>query len=106
MNAYRVPEIAAAVCPHQVRLDRWCPACSDADPLRPADTDRGECPACHHPDHDPGSCEWCPRCELHTDDAREWLDRIEPSGLRVPAGWVAVALLAGLALGLLIGRLA
>jgi hypothetical protein len=37
------------------------------------------CPACHHPDHDPGSCEWCPRCELHTDDALSWVERIDPA---------------------------
>jgi hypothetical protein len=36
------------------------------------------CPACHHRDHDPGSCEWCPRCELHTDEALAWVMRIEP----------------------------
>jgi hypothetical protein len=33
------------------------------------------CPACHHADHDPGSCEWCPRCELHYDEAADWLRR-------------------------------
>jgi hypothetical protein len=33
------------------------------------------CPACHHADHDPGSCPDCPRCELHYDEAREWLAR-------------------------------
>jgi hypothetical protein len=47
-------------------------------------TDRGpapltpECPACHHRDHDPGSCHWCPYCELHIDDALAWVRRIDP----------------------------
>lgn len=36
------------------------------------------CPACHHRDHDPGSCEWCPNCELHTDEALDWLMRHDP----------------------------
>ena len=41
---------------------------------------RGECPSCHHPDHDPGSCrEGCgARCELHTDDALDFVLRVEP----------------------------
>jgi len=39
------------------------------------------CPACHHIEHDPGSCEWCPRCELHTDDALAWLLRISPQDI-------------------------
>jgi len=43
------------------------------------------CPACHHPDHDPGSCEWCPRCELHTDDAFAWVQRIDPDLIATPA---------------------
>jgi hypothetical protein len=34
-----------------------------------AEFDGSVCPACHHRDHDPGSCEECPRCELHTDEA-------------------------------------
>jgi hypothetical protein len=38
------------------------------------------CPACHHHDHDPGACRECPAptCELHTDDALAWVERIEP----------------------------
>jgi hypothetical protein len=37
------------------------------------------CPACHHPDHDPGACRrGCDRCELHTDEALDWVIRIEP----------------------------
>lgn len=37
------------------------------------------CPACHHREHDPGSCrEGCDRCELHTDDAFEFVLRVEP----------------------------
>lgn len=34
------------------------------------------CPACHHLDHDPGSCPDCPRCELHVDEALIWLSRV------------------------------
>lgn len=33
------------------------------------------CPACHHREHDPGSCPECPRCELHFDEAVAWLAR-------------------------------
>jgi hypothetical protein len=33
------------------------------------------CPACHHAEHDPGSCPECPRCELHFDEAADWLRR-------------------------------
>ena len=40
--------------------------------------DRSLCPACHCPDHDPGSCPNCPRCELHTDEAFDWVLRVEP----------------------------
>jgi len=47
------------------------------------------CPACHHPDHDPGSCEWCPRCELHTDDAFAWVQRIDPDLIATPAPHLA-----------------
>jgi hypothetical protein len=38
-------------------------------------TDALVCPACHHRDHDPGGCGDCPRCELHFDEAVEWLAR-------------------------------
>ena len=34
------------------------------------------CPACHHPEHDPGACSECPRCELHVDEALEWVARV------------------------------
>lgn len=34
------------------------------------------CPACHHPEHDPGSCPECPRCELHVDEALIWVSRV------------------------------
>lgn len=42
---------------------------SDSEPERP-------CPACHHPEHDPGSCPDCPRCELHVDEALIWLSGV------------------------------
>lgn len=34
------------------------------------------CPACHHLEHDPGSCPECPRCELHVDEALIWVSRV------------------------------
>jgi hypothetical protein len=34
------------------------------------------CPACHHPEHDPGACPECPRCELHIDETLIWLSRV------------------------------
>jgi hypothetical protein len=34
------------------------------------------CPACHHPEHDPGACPKCPRCELHVDEALIWVSRV------------------------------
>jgi hypothetical protein len=40
-----------------------------ATPLMP-------CPACHHPEHDPGACPDCPRCELHIDETLIWLSRV------------------------------
>jgi len=42
-----------------------------------ADVPAPVCPACHHHDHDPGSCEWCASgwCELHYDEVIEWLRR-------------------------------
>jgi hypothetical protein len=43
-----------------------------------AEFDGSVCPACHHVAHDPGSCEECPRCELHTDEALAFVLRIEP----------------------------
>ncbi len=48
-----------------------------ADPLTVMEEET-VCPACHHRDHDPGSCPSCPRCELHTDEAFAFVLRIEP----------------------------
>jgi len=70
-----LPPLVCEHCGH-----RWY---ATPAPLGPLVADG--CPACHHPDHDPGSCEWCPRCELHTDDAFAWVQRIDPDLIATPA---------------------
>lgn len=52
--------------------------------------DRSLCPACHCPDHDPGSCPNCPRCELHTDEAVDWVRRVEPELLNADRNSLSV----------------
>jgi hypothetical protein len=86
-------ELAYANVPKEEGVEGWAhiaarllatlDAARTADPggLRAtlaAEYDGSVCPACHCPDHDPGSCRNCPKCELHTDEALAFVLRVEP----------------------------